>query len=57
MTGTSPTFWRFRTRSDAIVATIEPKIYVAENFRARRKAPNSLDAWDLVMRAMSHYGG
>jgi TolB-like protein len=41
--------------TDAIVATIEPKIYVAENFRARRKLPNSLDAWDLVMRAMSHF--
>jgi TolB-like protein/cytochrome c-type biogenesis protein CcmH/NrfG len=41
--------------TDAIVATIEPKIYVAENFRARRKPPNSLDAWDLVMRAMSHF--
>jgi TolB-like protein/cytochrome c-type biogenesis protein CcmH/NrfG len=41
--------------TDAIVATIEPKIYVAENFHARRKPPNSLDAWDLVMRAMSHF--
>jgi TolB-like protein/cytochrome c-type biogenesis protein CcmH/NrfG len=41
--------------TDAIVATIEPKIYVAENFRASRKPPNSLDAWDLVMRAMSHF--
>jgi TolB-like protein/cytochrome c-type biogenesis protein CcmH/NrfG len=41
--------------TDAIVATIEPKIYVAEESRTRRKAPNSLDAWDLVMRAMSHF--
>jgi TolB-like protein/cytochrome c-type biogenesis protein CcmH/NrfG len=41
--------------TEAIVATIEPQIYVAENFRARRKPPNSLDAWDLVMRALSHY--
>jgi TolB-like protein/tetratricopeptide (TPR) repeat protein len=41
--------------TDAIVATIEPKIYVAENFRARRKPPDSLDAWDLVMRAMAHF--
>ena len=39
----------------AIVAAIEPQIYAAENFRARRKPPNSLDAWDLVMRALSHY--
>jgi tetratricopeptide (TPR) repeat protein len=37
------------------VAAIEPQIYVAENFRARRKPPGSLDAWDLVMRALSHY--
>ena len=41
--------------TDAIVAAIEPQIYVAENFRARRKPPSSLDAWDLVMRALSHY--
>ena len=41
--------------TDAIVATIEPKIYLAEDSRARRKAPNCLDAWDLVMRAMSHF--
>jgi TolB-like protein/Tfp pilus assembly protein PilF len=41
--------------TDAIVAAIEPQIYVAENFRANRKSPNSLDAWDLVMRALSHF--
>jgi TolB-like protein/cytochrome c-type biogenesis protein CcmH/NrfG len=41
--------------TDAIVAAIEPQIYAAENFRARRKPPHSLDAWDLVMRALSHY--
>jgi TolB-like protein/cytochrome c-type biogenesis protein CcmH/NrfG len=41
--------------TEAIVAAIEPQIYAAENFRAKRKAPNSLDAWDLVMRALSHY--
>jgi TolB-like protein len=41
--------------TDAIVATIEPKIYLAENFRARRKPPNSLDAWGPVMR--DWYGG
>ena len=38
--------------TDAIVAAIEPQIYAAENFRAKRKPPNSLDAWDLVMRAL-----
>ncbi len=41
--------------TDAIVAAIEPQLYAAENFRARRKPPDSLDAWDLVMRALSHY--
>src|SRR5258707_671181 len=41
--------------TEAIVAAIEPQLYAAENFRARRKPPNSLDAWDLVMRALSHY--
>jgi len=41
--------------TEAIVAAIEPQIYAAENFRARRKPPNSLDAWGLVMRALSHY--
>ena len=41
--------------TEAIVAAIEPQIYAAENFRARRKPPDSMDAWDLVMRALSHY--
>jgi len=41
--------------TDAIVAAIEPQIYAAENFRSRRKLPNNLDAWDLVMRALSHH--
>jgi TolB-like protein/Flp pilus assembly protein TadD len=41
--------------ANAIVAAIEPRIYDAENFHARRKAPDNLDAWDLVMRALSHY--
>ena len=41
--------------TEAIVATIEPQLYAAENFRAKRKPPDSMDAWDLVMRALSHY--
>jgi len=41
--------------TNAIVAAIEPQIYAAENFRAQRKSPESLDAWDLVMRALSHF--
>jgi TolB-like protein len=41
--------------TQAIVAAIEPQLYAAENFRTQRKAPDSMDAWDLVMRALSHY--
>src|SRR5262249_27738576 len=41
--------------TDAIVGAIEPQLYAAENFHAQRKPPGSLDAWDLVMRALSHY--
>jgi len=41
--------------TEAIVGAIEPQLYAAENFRARRKHPDSMDAWDLLMRAMSHY--
>ncbi|KYH02609.1 winged helix-turn-helix domain-containing protein [Bradyrhizobium sp. DOA1] len=41
--------------TEAIVAAIEPQLYAAESFRAQRKPPGSLDAWDLVMRALSHH--
>jgi TolB-like protein/cytochrome c-type biogenesis protein CcmH/NrfG len=41
--------------TQAIVAAIEPQLYTAEGFRACRKAPDNMDAWDLVMRALSHY--
>ena len=41
--------------TESIVAAIEPQLYAAENFRAKRKPPDSMDAWDLVMRALSHY--
>jgi TolB-like protein len=41
--------------TEAIVSAIEPQIFAAENFRARRKPPERLDAWELVMRALSHY--
>ena len=41
--------------TEAIVAAIEPQLYAAENFHSQRKPPDSLDAWDLVMRALSHY--
>ena len=41
--------------TEAIIAAIEPQLYAAENFHAQRKLPDSMDAWDLVMRALSHY--
>jgi len=41
--------------TESIVAAIEPQLYAAESFRARRKPPDSMDAWDLVMRALSFY--
>ena len=41
--------------TEAIVAAIEPQLYAAESFRATRKPPDSVDAWDLVMRALSQY--
>jgi TolB-like protein len=41
--------------TEAIVAAIEPQLYATESFRAQRKPPDSMDAWDLVMRALSHY--
>ena len=34
--------------TEAIVAAIEPQLYASENFRAQRKPPDSMDAWDLV---------
>jgi len=41
--------------TEAIVASVEPQLYAAENFHAKRKMPDSTDAWGLVMRALSHF--
>ena len=41
--------------TQAVVAAIEPQLYAAESFRSQRKTPDSMDAWDLVMRALQHY--
>ena len=41
--------------TQAVVAAIEPQLYAAEDFHSRRKAPDNMAAWDLVMRALSHY--
>jgi len=37
-----------------VVAAIEPQVYAAENIRLQTKAPDSLDAWGYVIRAMPH---
>ena len=41
--------------TESIVASIQPQLYAAESFRAQRKPPDNMDAWDLVMRGLSHY--
>jgi TolB-like protein/cytochrome c-type biogenesis protein CcmH/NrfG len=41
--------------TEAIVASIEPQLYAAENFRSKRRTPDNMDAWGLVMRALSHF--
>jgi tetratricopeptide (TPR) repeat protein len=38
------------------VAAIEPELDAAEHFRSQRKPPESLDAWECVIRALSHIG-
>jgi len=38
----------------SVVGAIQPSIRAAEIERARRKRPDSLDAYDLVMRALPH---
>jgi adenylate cyclase len=40
--------------TERVVATIEPELYAAERFRSERKPPESLDAWECVIRALSY---
>jgi tetratricopeptide (TPR) repeat protein len=42
--------------TEKVVATIEPELYAAENIRSQRKPPESLDAWECVIRALSGIG-
>ena len=37
--------------TEKVVAAIEPRLYAAEGIRAKRKLPESLDAWECVVRA------
>ena len=38
---------------EQVVAAVEPHLYVEEGFRAASKQPDSIDAWGLVVRALS----
>jgi len=42
--------------AERVVAAIEPQLYAAEHFRSQRKPPESLDAWECVIRALSSVG-
>jgi adenylate cyclase len=42
--------------TENIAGAVEPQILAAENFRSQRKSERSLDAWDLVIRAMARIG-
>jgi TolB-like protein/Tfp pilus assembly protein PilF len=42
--------------TEQVVAAIEPELYVAENIRSQRKPPESLDAWECLIRALSLIG-
>lgn len=43
--------------TEAVVGLVEPEIRKAEIERARRKHPDSLDAYDLYLRALPHFRG
>jgi adenylate cyclase len=38
----------------SVVVAVEPQLYAAESERVQQKAPGRLDAWDFVIRALSH---
>ena len=40
--------------TERVVAAIEPQLYAAEHFRSQRKPPESLDAWECVVRALAY---
>lgn len=39
--------------TERVVAAVEPHLYAEEGFRASNKPPESIDAWGLVVQAMS----
>jgi adenylate cyclase len=42
--------------TERVVAAIEPELYAAEYVRSQTKPPDSLDAWECVIRALSFIG-
>ncbi len=42
--------------TQSVTAAIEPKLVAAEGVRSESRSPENLGAWDLVMRALTHYG-
>jgi TolB-like protein/Tfp pilus assembly protein PilF len=38
--------------TEQVVAAIQPQLYAAEGLRAKRKPPESFDAWECVVRAL-----
>jgi TolB-like protein/Flp pilus assembly protein TadD len=41
--------------TDSVIGCIQPEVYAAEHERAKRKQPESLDAWDAFLRALFLY--
>ncbi len=39
--------------TERVVAAVEPHLYAEEGYRAASKPPDSIDAWGLVVRALS----
>ncbi|HEY8871594.1 MAG TPA: hypothetical protein VIM52_01075, partial [Stellaceae bacterium] len=42
--------------TERVVAAIEPELYAAEQVRSQSKPPDSLDAWECAIRALSLIG-
>jgi TolB-like protein len=40
--------------TNSVIGSVGPQILVAEAARIRRKAPQKIDAWDLVIQALPH---
>ena len=41
--------------TQSVTSAIEPKLVAAEGVRSQNRSPEDLDAWDLVMQALTHY--